>query len=114
MCITPFLTDNKCEIGQEEDRWSWGGSRKRGKRRRGRRGGGGEGEGEDAWISKRKKKLSGMIKECRRVLSQAGTAGGTSGRAEDLSTANDETETSPLKSNQVSVCSLYGLGLYIQ
>ena len=96
-------TDNKCEIGQEEDRWSWGGSGKRGKRRRGR-GGEEEEKGEDGWVSKRKKKLSGMIKECRRVLSQAGTAGGTSGRPEDLSTANDETETSPLKSNQVSVC----------
>ncbi|CAI8023470.1 hypothetical protein GBAR_LOCUS13707 [Geodia barretti] len=91
--------DNKCEIGQEEDRWSWAGSRKRGKRRRGR-GGEEEEKGEDGWVSKRKKKLSGMIKECRRVLSQAGTAGGTSGRPEDLSTANDETETSPLKSNQ--------------
>ena len=50
-------------------------------------------------MTRRKKKLRGMIKDCQRVLSQAGTAGGTSGRPEDLSTADDDDddETTPTK-----------------
>ena len=62
-----------------------------------------EEKGEEVWVTRRRKKLRGMIKECQRVLSEAGTAGGTSGRPEDLSTADDEDdeEIAPIKSNQV-------------
>ena len=53
-------------------------------------------------MRKRRRKLSGMINECRRVLSEAGTAGGTSGQAEDLTTSADNDDTVPIKPDQVT------------
>ena len=96
-----FSTDNQCEIGQEKECPPWGVSR------RSRKGGRGRGKGrkergeteEEVWITKRRKKLSGMISECRRVLSEAGTAGGTSGQAETLATSVEH--LSPTKPNQL-------------
>ena len=90
-------SDNSYEIGQEPEH-PWG----RGTGRRRRRSKRGEEMSEDGWVTKRKKKLSGMISECRRVLSEAGTAGGTSGRAEDLNTTAVNDDTTPIKPGQVT------------
>ena len=87
-------SDNDCEIGEEPEFGGWGWRGKRRRRGRGKR--------EDGWVTKRKKKLSGMISECRRVLSEAGTAGGTSGRPEDLSTTSVSDDTVPVKPDQVT------------
>lgn len=92
-------TDNGYEIGQEPEDRPWG----TGRGRRRKRSRAGEGEmSEEGWVTKRKKKLSGMISECRKVLSRAGDAGGTSGRAEDLSSTSIDDETTPIKSSQVT------------
>ena len=64
-------TDNDCEIGQEPEHGPWG---VRGRGRRGRRKKVEERVTEDGWVSKRRKKLSGMISDCEKLLGGAGTA----------------------------------------
>ena len=97
LCIS---SDNGFEIGEEPEYRPWG-RREGGGKRKGRRGR--RGEGEDGWVTKRKKKLSGMISECRRVLSEAGSAGETSGRPEDHSTTAVSDDTAPIKPGQVTI-----------
>ena len=58
---------------------------------------------EAVWVTRRRKKLSGMIRDCRRVLSEAGTAGGTSGCPEELPLSPDA-DSSPLKVCNTEVC----------
>ena len=95
-------TDNGYEIGQEPEYRPWG-TRTRGRRRKRSLAGEREVSEEEVWVTKRKRKLSGMISECRKVLSRAGDAGGTSGHAEDLSSTGIDDETTPIKSSQVTL-----------
>lgn len=58
-------TDNEYEIGEEpENTWGWGKRSKSGGSRGRRK--------EDGWVSKRRKKLDGMVKHCADILKRVG------------------------------------------
>lgn len=84
--LTHTHIDNGCEIGQEPEHGSWGGGN-RGSRRRGRNRK--VSGGEDVWVTKRRRKLSGVIDECQRVLSEEGSAGDPISPATDTGCVSD-------------------------